>query len=408
MTAALGLPPHLQKYAGRILDVDSHEMMPAQRWVDAFGPEIRPLVEAWTGKGEGEESHANHPNVPDYEGDLVTIDANIVNVKGCRSPGAVDSARRLEVMDSMGIAKQLMFPGHAGLNGLQLIVSKDEVDFLRTITGDRAAVGKRFIELYNDWAIDLGRSTDRLLPVVPLYGDTVDEMIAAAQTLIKRGIKAIWLAAPIPPGGKSPAHPDLDPFWALMAEADCTVTLHLGSAGSEGERLFASPAWGDAPPFKGHLAMSEFKFDPWSLSTVHLPCQNFLATMIIGGVFVRHPRLRFGVIEVGAYWVGPMAETLDLWHKNLGQFNKNVHRLPELPSTYLSSNVRISGFPFEEIDVYLERHPYLADVLCFATDYPHIEGGKDIFNVTSAKLEKFGEEALYKYFVGNAEWIMPH
>jgi predicted TIM-barrel fold metal-dependent hydrolase len=402
MVQAIGLPQRLQKYAGRILDVDAHEMMPIQAWTETFGADAQPLVQAWSARGLGEANHANHPNVPDYAGDILPINADIVTVKGCRSPGAGDPVRRLEVMDAMGIDRQLMFPGFGGY-AFQLLVNAKNPEFLPMVTGNRAGIGKRGVDLYNEWAVGIAQQGSRIRPVVPVYGDTAEELFTYTKSLVDRGIKAIWLAAPVPPANLSPAHPDLDPFWAMLAEADCVVTLHIGT---EGDNLLATTRWREAPAFEGHISMGEFQTDPWSLSVLHLPCQNFLAAMITGGVFVRHPRLRVGVIEVGAYWVGPLAETLDLWHINLGALNSNDGKLTELPSAYIRSNVRVSPFYFEDVAMYIDRYQ-LEDVICFASDYPHVEGGKDIFNGMYSNLERLGPDILDKFFVGNGAWILP-
>jgi len=42
---ASAVPDALQAYAGRIVDVDSHEMMPAQIWTDMFGEVARPIAD---------------------------------------------------------------------------------------------------------------------------------------------------------------------------------------------------------------------------------------------------------------------------------------------------------------------------------------------------------------------------
>ena len=42
---ASALPPSVQPYAGRITDVDSHEQVPAQLWVETFGEAMRPFAE---------------------------------------------------------------------------------------------------------------------------------------------------------------------------------------------------------------------------------------------------------------------------------------------------------------------------------------------------------------------------
>jgi hypothetical protein len=81
--------------------------------------------------------------------------------------------------------------------------------------------------------------------------------------------------------------------------------------------------------------------------------------MIVGAVFERHPKLRFGVIELGAYWLGELCYSLDMWHrigaKGFVEEGKN-YILPNKPSYYVKRNVRVSPFDFEEIDKYIVNH----------------------------------------------------
>ena len=401
MSEAIALPAELKQFAGRIMDVDTHEMMPLQEWVTHFGEDVRPLVEAWERNGETAATDKNHPNVPEYRGDSHQISKDIGDFKGCLAPGAVLPERRTEVMDAMGVRRQLMFYGGVGMYGSMLLAHENDDGFMPAITEDRGSLARRCVSLYQDWVIDTASRTDRIRPVAPVLADSIEGLIANTRHLIENGIRAIVLPAGLPVAGYSPAHSVLDPFWAMLAEADCAVTLHIGGQGL----FFRSRAWGDAEPFRGFMALGEFAVDPWALSAVHLPFQNFLATMVTGGVFVRHPKLRFGVMEVGAYWLGPLMELLDLWHVNLGFFNTNPHKLPELPSVYIKRNVRVSVFPFEPVDQYIDRYG-LEDVLAFSTDYPHVEGGKDIFRVMYDKLERLGPRVMEKFFVDNGKWMM--
>ena len=404
--SAIALPKVLEKFAGRISDLDSHEMMPAQEWVRHFGPDVQSLVDAWTVRGEDDRYDKNHPNVPDYPGDIAEIGPDVLNFKGCRAPGAVDIHRRLQVMDAMGAHRQLMFPTGVGFYGMFMLALGEygvEYGYLPGIKGDREAIAKRWISLYNEWAIGAAKISERIRPVLPVYGDSVDELVTCARHLIDNGIRAVWLQAGKLPGGKSPAHSDLDPFWRLLAESNCVATLHPGAEG----KFFESPDWGTAPAFEGHRSLSEFKLDPWSMSVLYLPSQNFLATMINGGVFARHPSLRFGVIEAAGFWVGPMMEMLDLWYTNLTMVAPPAaYKLPELPSSYLKRYVRVSVFPFEPIDTYIERYG-LEDVMCFSTDYPHVEGGKDTFMTMYKKVERLGPHIVEKFFVKNGQWLLP-
>jgi hypothetical protein len=59
-------------------------------------------------------------------------------------------------------------------------------------------------------------------------------------------------------------------------------------------------------------------------------------------------------------------------------------------------------FVFEPVHVYLDRYD-IADVLCFSTDYPHVEGGSDPLAAFGARLAGFGPEVVEKFFVTNGD-----
>ena len=77
--------------------------------------------------------------------------------------------------------------------------------------------------------------------------------------------------------------------------------------------FLSSSEWSNAPAFKPHKLALEVGLEPYSYSTLHLAIEHFLTVMVMGGVFERHPTLRFGAIELGAHWLGPLADSLDMW-----------------------------------------------------------------------------------------------
>ncbi|WP_284120782.1 hypothetical protein, partial [Klebsiella pneumoniae] len=77
-------------------------------------------------------------NVPDYAGDVQEITDKVMSVKGTKAPGAVVLLRRLEVMDAIGVGKQLMFPTSAGIWAVTLLTqAKYDEQLLSGVTGDR-------------------------------------------------------------------------------------------------------------------------------------------------------------------------------------------------------------------------------------------------------------------------------
>jgi len=226
-------------------------------------------------------------------------------------------------------------------------------------------------------------------------------MIETAERLVDAGIRAVYLQADEPPGGVSPAHSSLDALWRLFEANDVAVTLHIGT-----EFFFVDPRWALAESFQDLFQSPEIPNTSVQLfSTIHMAIDNYLSAMILGGVFERFPRLRLGLLEVGAHWIAPAAQRMDMY---VGVFpGSYAARLPMKPSEYLARNVRVSPFNFELVDEYFQADPSLADVYCYSTDYPHVEGTRDSMKNMLAKVEPLGEEITTKFFRTNAEWLLP-
>lgn len=402
--ADTGIPESLRGFAGRIVDIDAHEYMPAQVWEQEFGPATKRLADFLMTLPPDRPDSVNGLNFPNFADNMPITAENVWRVKTPRAPGSTSLQRRLEVLDYTGVYRQIMFPSGVAIMGSILINYSPEYFFAEFKGAEaRKAYGRELMEAHNTWAVRSTHFSDRLRAVAALYGNSVDELFTSTKRLLDQGIRAVWLMSSVPPGGVSPAHTDLDPFWAMLAERNISVTLHIGSEGN----FFKTEVWGHAPAFDDFKAGTEFDLSPWRLSVQHLPSQNFLATMITGGVFERHPTLRFGVIELGAYWAGHLAETLELWYDNGQNFGPTSgKKLPLRPSEYLRRNVRVPAFPFEPVDKYIERYG-LEDVYCYASDYPHPEGGRDAMGRFARSMERLGPKIMEKFFITNGEYLLP-
>jgi predicted TIM-barrel fold metal-dependent hydrolase len=399
MTIRPVLPKSIQTLSGKLLDIDTHEMMPTEILIETFGEDARPWVNAILGKASIQQLGA-----PDYKGDVGSVDANTIwTTKGPTAPGAADPARRIEVMDAMAIDRQIMFPGF-GLVANILYGAHEEhevQDFLKQNTFPQA---RKMMHAYNEWVVQYANHSSRIRPVAPIYGETVEELEAMAEEVLKKGIRVIGLVPGRLPGGVSPAANALDRFYSMLEEARCPLVLHTGGH----FYWFRTLKWGDAEAFKGYREVPEALLDPWRLQVDHLPTQNFVGTMVAGGVFDRHPNLYVGSMEYCGHWVGPLAQLLDLWYDNNQAIipvtyadGSTGHKLPLRPSEYIARNVRVSPFDFEPVGKYIELHG-LEDVYCFASDYPHVEGGKKPLEKFTASLEPLGSKVLEKFFVSNA------
>jgi predicted TIM-barrel fold metal-dependent hydrolase len=208
--------------------------------------------------------------------------------------------------------------------------------------------------------------------------------------------------AGIPPAGMSPADRRLDPFWGLLAAANVPVLHHVTV-----ERGFLqTTVWAAGVPefTPSNTSSPEFHIEPWRCATLPFACEGYLAALVLGGVFERHPTLRVGIAELTAGWVGPFGERLD---DVAGQFRSRYASYSMRPSERLAANVRVAPFPFEPVDRYIEQHPFTADVLCYGSDFPHVEGGRRSKRTFHDRIERLGDDVVRKFFATNAELLLP-
>lgn len=389
------------------VDIDSHEMIPSQLWGEAFKEAGESLYRLDCKMFDNMAANTLHQE--GIKGDLneITYDEVWKN-KGVSAPSAIDLSRRPDVLDAMHVERQLVFPTFA-LFGIFLCYIPNVHELLQfdpAVAGvaERVRLGRDVIVAHNQWAAKVTHNSGgRVRAVGIIMTDTVELMMEEAEKAIGSGIRALMVPAAPPPADTSPADPALDPFWNLLAEADVPITLHIGTEYA----FLASGRWHEnVEVFKpAGSSSAEFPVEPYRGSMVHAPIENYLCTMVLGGVFERHPTLRFGAIEVGAQWIGPLAERLDLW---ADQFKPRLAPvLSMLPSEYIARNVRATPYFFEHVDTYFDRYPHLEDVFCYSSDFPHREGGKESKQGFYSRLERFDDATLDRFFTRNGTWLLP-
>ncbi len=309
----------------------------------------------------------------------------------------------LEIKDFTGVDRQLIFPGNLVIWALNLLGLADNPEFFASVTGDRRAYAHRLIKLHNDWVIRQQQWSTRLRPVATMVADNVDDLYTEAKRVIDAGVRVLWMPTAYLPGGKSPAHSDLDRFWALCADSQTVCTFHVGSEVG----FFKTLEWKNAAPFEYDewIIGNEVKLDPWTLGTWMLPGWNYVTTLIGGGVFDRHPTLRFGIQELGGHWIGALGQGLDLW----GEFTQTKPwsaKLKMRPSDYIRRNIKVSAFPWEPVDQYIKQYNF-EDVFCYSSDFPHVEGGKHPMNDGYERMSRLGDDAVRKFFTENGKWLLP-
>ena len=213
---------------------------------------------------------------------------------------------------------------------------------------------------------------DRIFGVPYIALLDVDEAVRELDRVLALGARTVMIKSG-PVNGKSPAHPDLDPFWSRMNEAGIPIVMHLDNGGYT---EFFSACWGENPnPDERHVTPFQ-----WATCFGSRPFQDTLSQMILWNLFGRYENLRLLSMSSGCDWV-PSIMRLDSFadptfpyaHDDATWWPGGT--LDALPSEILRTKVFIAPFVYENV-------PQLAETIGFtqvlmASDYPHPEGFAD-------------------------------
>ncbi|MGH3560132.1 MAG: amidohydrolase family protein, partial [Mycobacterium sp.] len=229
---------------------------------------------------------------------------------------------RIAVMDTQDIETVFMLPTFAC--GVEEALKHD-------IDATMASLHAFNLWLDEDWGFD--RPDHRIIaaPIVSLAdpGKALEEV----EFVLERGAKLVLVRpAPVPGVVKPRSLGDTahDPVWATLAEARVPVGFHLSDSGY----LQLAAMWGGKStfePFSGSNPLDQILVDDRAI-------HDTMASMIVHGVFTRHPQLRAVSIENGSYFVHRLVKRL----KKVA--NNHPHLFPEDPVEQLRKNVWIAPY----------------------------------------------------------------
>lgn len=279
--------------------------------------------------------------------------------------GAVEKTERSDALKIMGIRSQLVFPS---VGAARFARSKD----LAVVYGGCDALNRGMADFCAD---------DPGLHAVGYLSLRDPERAAASLDLaLELGISAIWIPSDAQEG-RAPSHVAYDPLWAKMEEARVPVTLHIGSGQNMPSAYMNT---GIERVLEGNIGNIETT-RPKDLPVVHHSIERWLTCMIYDGVLERFPKLKVGIIELGANWVPASLMNLDMGVSLLGKFDQGLKKLTLKPSEYFQRQIRVAPLHTENTGWILRNVGQ--DILMFNTDYPHPEGGKDPFGAYERSLD---------------------
>ncbi len=187
--------------------------------------------------------------------------------------------------------------------------------------------------------------------ILPLHD--IESALKEVQRIANEGARAVQL--PLYPSDidLAPYWDDVyDPLWSAIEDLGIPISQHTGA----NEYLFELMDR-DPTPAKGIFQ---------SLPSMYMA--EAMASWLLPGIFVRHPRLQVGFVEAGLGWLPYFLTRLDRMSDRHGWEQLGMG-LPEKPSHYWNQNMFAT---FEEDEFGVEnRHEIGVDTLLWATDYPH-------------------------------------
>ena len=261
-----------------------------------------------------------------------------------------DRDARIAVMDAQGLDGALLFPTLGC--GVEEALRHDVPATMASLSAFN-----RWLE--EDWGFAY---RGRLVGVPMLSLADPAAAVAEVDSLLSRGARMVHVRpAPVPgPNGTGRSLGDRahDPVWARLAEASIPVAFHLGDSGYN---QFAA-AWGASATFEGFGDMDVLSRVLVSDRAIH----DTVASLVIDGVFHRHPGLRIASVENGSDWIHLLVKRLRK------QRNQTPWIFHEDPLDTVRRHVWVT--PYLEEDLRALADLIGAERILFGSDWPHGEG----------------------------------
>lgn len=262
-----------------------------------------------------------------------------------------DRDARIRTMDEQGLDAVLLFPTLGC--GVEQALRHD-------IPATMASLHAFNRWLEDDWGYFY---QERILaaPMISLADPAA--ALAEIDRTLDLGARVVHVRpAPVPTGsdkGRSLGDKAHDPVWARLAEAGVPVAFHLGDSGYN---AMIGASWGGPDVFAPFRA-------PDMLGSVLVgdrAIHDTVASLIVDGVFTRHPALRIASIENGSDWVYPLVKGL----KKLA--NRAPSRFAHDPLDTIREHVWVT--PYYEEDLRKLADTIGVERVLFGSDWPHGEG----------------------------------
>lgn len=353
-----------------IVSSDSHAGMPKELWPEYLPQEFHPLLPSL--RRDNEIYPAAVALLGAKHGISIHPEHKAAHTTGWH--GLHDAVLRLADMDREGITAEMVYLGDSRLGDLFHNVTGRAYPLEAWEAGARA---------WNRWAADnFGFATDRFL-LTAAIGPCTD--MEAALTEIEWIADHHFTATYCPGYMHHPEMPPLsdpfwEPFWSVCEECSIAVVVHAGFGTEQGavfpeiERMYedVARAAGSTDPeamFAHADAVAEESAKFFTDFLNHsIGARRPMWQLMLGGVFDRHPRLKYVPTEIRLDWIPATLGHLD------AVYDEQRAKLParRKPSEYWHSNCLAGASFIHQAEVQM-RHQIGVETIAFGRDFPHSE-----------------------------------
>jgi predicted TIM-barrel fold metal-dependent hydrolase len=336
-----------------LISTDCHAGLPAEGYREYVDARYHEAFDAAAAQDEAMRQLADND---DHRKFLADWNAEIGQHGGMK--GAWDTQVRTKEMDHDGVAAEVIFPDAdaAGVGG----VAKTP------FTAGLGSTGSNDAELtlagawaHNRWMAEFCQNNAERragVAIVPLHD--IDAAVSMIEWSAGHGLRGGIM---IPTRwGSLPSYNDpvYDPVWAAAAATGLPVHTHSGVGPDD---------YGYTP---GLIAIYTVEAYWWAARP--------LWALVLGGVFERHPGLKYVLAENGAWWAPDIIVRMDSkWEGDHAtrKFGPAAFRsgLSMKPSDYVNRNCWFAASVMFNTEVE-RRHAIGVDNLMWGSDYPHPEG----------------------------------